>query len=210
MVVVEPARLCQARPHLSLNWLYIQHVKLMAMTRTYRLGRRQTAIDRTLRTILAAARELVAEQPAAAVSVASIARRAGVSRITVYNRFGPRAAVLGALAPPRTVLAPRVEDPHEALRAFLHAATAAWSAYPGLYRHLPAVQHSTEPDEVRALVERLAASDALRPGCSLREAEDVIGALSSFAVFDRLYRDGRRPASAVADVLMRLASGILA
>ena len=180
------------------------------MARTYRLGRRQPAINRTLRTILAAARELVAEQPAAAVSVASIARRAGVSRITVYNRFGSRPAVLGALAPPRTVLAPRVEDPHKALRAFLHAATAAWSAYPGLYRHLPAVQDSTEPDEVRALVERLAASDALRPGCSLREAEDVIAALSSFAVFDRLYRDGRRPASAVADVLMRLASGILA
>jgi len=179
------------------------------ITRTYRLGRRRPAIDRTLGSILAAARELVAEQPAAAVSVASIARRAGVSRITVYNRFGSRAAVLGALAPPRTVLAERVEDPHEALRAFMHAATAAWSANPGLYRHLP-VQDSTEPDEVRALVERLAASDALRPGCSLREAEDVIAALSSFAVFERLYRDGRRPASAVADVLMRLASGILA
>jgi len=183
----------------------------MAMTRTYRLGRRQPAIDRTLGSILAAARELVAEQPAAEVSVASIARRAGVSRITVYNRFGSRAGVFGALTPPRTLPAPRVEDPHEAVRAFLRAATAAWSANPGLYRHLPAVhQVSTEPDEVRALVERLAASDALRPGCSLREAEDVIAAICSFAVFDRLYRDGRRPASAVADVLMRLASGILA
>ncbi len=180
------------------------------MTRAYRLGRRQPAIDRTFHSILAAARHLIAEQPAAAVSVASIARRAGVSRITVYNRFGSRAGVLGALAPPRTAPAPRVEEPHEALRAFLHAAAAAWSAHPGLYRHLPAVQDSTEPDEVRALAERLAASDALRPGCSLREAEDVIAALSSFAMFDRLYRDGRRPASAVADVLMRLASGILA
>jgi hypothetical protein len=38
---------------------------------------------------------------------------------------------------------------------------------------------------------------------------DVIGLLSSFAVFDRLHRDGRRPAAAVADVLMRMASAIL-
>jgi len=180
------------------------------VTRPYRLGRRQPAIDRTSRAILEAARDLVAEQPAAAVSVASIARRAGVSRITVYNRFASRAGVLGALVPPKAVPAPRVEDPYDALRVFLHAATAGWSANPALYRHLPAVQDPTQPDEVRGLAERLAASDALRPGCSLREAEDVIAALSSFVMFDRLHRDGRRPASAVADVLMRLASGILA
>ena len=60
------------------------------------------------------------------------------------------------------------------------------------------------------LAERLAAQDSLRPGCSLREAEDVIAVLSSFAAFDRLYHDGRRPVSAVAEVLMRLAAGILA
>ena len=39
------------------------------------------------------------------------------------------------------------------------------------------------PGEDGALAERLAASDQLRPGCSLREAEDVIGAITSFPVF---------------------------
>jgi hypothetical protein len=38
----------------------------------------------------------------------------------------------------------------------------------------------------------------------------VIATLTAFAVFDRLHRDGRRSPAAVADVLMRLASGILA
>ena len=180
------------------------------MPRTYRLGRRQPAVDRTARSILDAARELVAERPAAAVSVAAIARRAGVSRITLYNRFGSRAGVMEALVPHAEPSAPRVENAREALLEHLQAASAAWAANPALYRHLPSALAADDPDEARSLAERLAASDALRPGCSLREAEDVIAALSSFAMFDRLHAGGRRPATAVAQVLMRLASGILA
>ncbi|HEX2648269.1 MAG TPA: TetR family transcriptional regulator, partial [Candidatus Dormibacteraeota bacterium] len=60
--------------------------------RSYRLGRRQASVDRTAASILVAARELVAGGSRA--SVGEIARRAGVSRITVYNRFGSRARVL--------------------------------------------------------------------------------------------------------------------
>ena len=177
------------------------------MTRSYRLGRRQPAVDRTARAILTAAAALVAEHPAAGVSVAAIARRAGVSRITVYNRFGSRAGVIQALTPPRAPSTPAAGDGPQALREHLTAAAVAWSANPGLYRHLPPTPDS---DEARVLAERLAATDALRPGCSLREAEDVIAALSSFAMFDRLHREGRRPASGVTEILMRLASGILA
>jgi hypothetical protein len=62
----------------------------------------------------------------------------------------------------------------------------------------------------RQLAERLAANDELRPGCSIKEAEDVIAALTSFAFFDRLYKDGRRSPAVVAEILARLASGILA
>ena len=63
---------------------------------------------------------------------------------------------------------------------------------------------------LRPLAERLADEDELRPGCSIKEAEDVIAALTSFAVFDRLHRDGRRSAAAVTEILGRLAGGILA
>jgi len=167
--------------------------------RSYLLGRRQASVDRTAASILAAARDLVAGGSKASVN--EIARRAGVSRITVYNRFGSRARVLESLA------ARGPERPATDLRQRISESCARWSSDPSLYRHLPA---ASEPRMDRELAERLAATDQLRPGCSIREAEDVIGALTSFAVFDRLHGDGRRPAAAVAEILMRLAAAILA
>jgi AcrR family transcriptional regulator len=177
------------------------------VTRTYRLGRRQPAVDATARSIVNAARQLVQERPSAEVSVAQIARRAGVSRITVYNRFGSRDSLLSSLVAPGTDVASSEGDGREALRRHLVAVCSRWSAEPTLLRNLPP---PPEDGRARVLAERLAAQDMLRPGCSLREAEDVIAALSSFAMFDRLHHDGRRPATTVAEVLMRLAAGILA
>jgi AcrR family transcriptional regulator len=186
------------------------------VTRNYRLGRRQPAVDATASSIVTAARQLVQDRPSGQVSVAQIARRAGVSRITVYNRFGSRAGVLRSLAAPAaeemTAESPRFEgDPRDALRRHLAEACARWAADPALFRNLPPPSPPLPADgRPRLLAERLAAQDALRPGCSLREAEDVIATLGSFAVFDRLHHDGRRPPAAVAEVLMRLAAGILA
>ena len=173
------------------------------MVRPYRLGRRQSSVDRTSRAILAAARELVAEQPAGSVSVRAIAERAGVSRLTVYQRFGSRGALLASLGPP-----PRQHDGDD-LREYLERSCAAWAENPALFRNLGGDEaHGAEAP--RRIAERLATADALRPGCSLKEAEDVIGVLGSFPVFDRLHRDGRRSTSAVGEILMRLASAILA
>jgi AcrR family transcriptional regulator len=181
------------------------------MPRPYRLGKRQPAVDATARSIVTAARELVQESSGEQVSVAKIARRAGVSRITVYNRFGSRQGVLRALAAPAAETAPIDGNPKEALRLHLAEACARWAADPALYRNLPALSPPPAADgRPRLLAERLAAEDLLRPGCSLREAEDVIATLSSFAVFDRLHHDGRRPPAAVAEVLMRLGAAILA
>jgi len=170
------------------------------MPRPYRLGRRQASVDRTATSILSATRELVAET-GRGVTVAAIARRAGVTRVTVYNRFGSLAALLGALAPEHRTDA-------DGLREHLERSCAAWAENPALYRQIRTER--TRGEQARRLAERLAATDALRPGCSLREAEDVIAVLSSFAVFDRLHKDGRRSPTAVTEVLMRLASGILA
>lgn len=174
--------------------------------RAYRLGRRQASVDRTAIAILDAARELIAEGGPAGVG--AIAQRAGVSRITVYNRFGSRAGLLEALAPPAPAAEPTAANPRDRLRHHFERTSHAWAANPGLFRHLPEARKDGAIN--RALAESLAASDTLRPGCSIREAEDVIGALSCFAVFDRLHKAGRRPPAAVSEVLMRLAHGILA
>jgi hypothetical protein len=87
-----------------------------------------------------------------------------------------------------------------------------WASDPALFRGLPGPLRAEleAAAEDRVLAERLAASGQLRPGCSLKEAEDVIGALTSFPVFDRLHKDGRRSSAAVAEILLRLAAAILA
>jgi AcrR family transcriptional regulator len=182
----------------------------------HELGKRQAGVDRTRALVLAAARELVAASGGANLSVGAVARRAGVSRLTIYNRFGSRSELLRAVAgeahgrnvPPTAVGA---KHPREELRDRIAAACSAWTSDPALFRALPSVTPIGDPaaQKDRGLAERLAAADQLRPGCSLKEAEDVIGALTSFAVFDRLHQDGRRSPAAVADILMRLAGAIL-
>jgi AcrR family transcriptional regulator len=178
------------------------------------LGRRQGEIDRTRSAILSAARELVAEHGPAS-SMGKVAERAGVSRITIYNQFGSKERLLEALAAGISGAAPAAEagaDPRDELRRRIGQACTDWSADPSLYRRLDAHHPwKGEPsDHDRALAERLAAHDQLRPGCSVKEAEDVIGILTSFAVFDRLHKGGRRSPSAVAEILMRMAREFLA
>jgi len=180
------------------------------VSRSYRLGRREASVDRTTSAILDATRALVSDAPAAGVSVGAVARRAGVSRITVYNRFGSKAGLLRAIVPrPRAEMADAT-DPREALRLRLLDACAQWAASPALYRNLPTTDEHADREDEHKLAERLAAADALRPGCSIKEAEDVLVTLSSFAVFDGFYKDGRRTPAAVAEILLRLAAGILA
>jgi Bacterial regulatory proteins, tetR family len=177
------------------------------MARRYTLGRRQAAVDATAERIVAAARVELERAPAGALSLAAVAQRAGVTRATVYNRFGSRQELIAALVPSPAAPPPPAGDPRDAVHDFLSSRCANWAASPALYRRLDA------PDDgaaVRALAEGLAATDALRPGCSLREAQDVLTTLGSFPTFDRLHQDGRRSAPAVAEILMRLAGGILA
>ncbi len=189
----------------------------MGTPRSYRLGRRQATVDQTRAAILAAARELLAAGRGGSLRVAEVAKRAAVSRITVYNRFGSRDGLLEAVASKahshagysrRTTEA---GDPQTRLQHRLTSACELWASDPALFRRLPPVEAAgaETAHEDRALAEQLAASDRLRPGCSLKEAEDVIGVLTSFATFDRLHKDGRRSTSAVADILMRLAAAIL-
>ena len=134
----------------------------------------------------------------------AIADQAGVSRLSVYHHFGSRAGVVAAVA--EAARASGRSDGAD-LNSFVAAAVAHWAKDPSLFRRLP---DTPEPHErLRELATRLAAEDRLRPGCSLKEAEDVIAVLTSFATFDRLHQDGRRSTPAVIEVLMRMAGSIL-
>jgi AcrR family transcriptional regulator len=182
--------------------------------RSYQLGRRQAAVDSTRQSILAAARELVASG-GSSLSAGAVASRAGVSRITVYNQFGSKAGLLRALASEahsRPVAETSVRsEPREELRDRITESCSVWASDPALFRRLPSVVdfRYDSPHDDRALAERLASAGLLRPGCSLAEAEDVIGAITSFPVFDRLHKDGRRSQAAVVGMLWRLAATLL-
>src|SRR2546428_9525163 len=110
------------------------------MSRAYRLGRRQSAVDLTTNSILAAARQLVAQGPASQASVGAVARRAGVSRLTVYNRFGSRAGLLEALAPPHEPRELGETDPRPALPRPIHCPSATRAGNPAPTSHLPPAQ----------------------------------------------------------------------
>ena len=131
----------------------------------------------------------------------AIAGLAGVSRLSVYHHFGSRDGVLAAVAGEVHAAKPAAGAD---LRTCIASSVAHWATDPALFRRVPqplAAMHE--------LATRLAAEDRLRPGCSLKEAEDVIAVLTSFAAFDRLYQDGRRPTATVIEILMRMAGSIL-
>jgi AcrR family transcriptional regulator len=177
------------------------------VTRRYSLGRRKASVERTSATIVAAARIELEQAPVQALSVGAVAKRAGVTRATVYNRFGSRDGLIRALLPGAGAPSPINKAPRDAVHDFLATRCALWAASPALYRNLPP---SHDTDDLRQLAEELGRADELRAGCSIKEAQDVLATLGSFPVFDRLYQDGRRSVSSCTEILVRLAGGILA
>src|SRR6516162_2910774 len=67
-------------------------------SRPYRLGQRQTSVEQTRSRIIAAARDLLAApDDFAGFTIDSVAVRAGVARMTVFNQFGSKRGLLEAL-----------------------------------------------------------------------------------------------------------------
>jgi len=65
--------------------------------RPYSAPERQRTMDAGRDRILAAALELLQRGDLAAVSLDDVARRAGITRMTVYNQFGSKAGLLEEL-----------------------------------------------------------------------------------------------------------------
>jgi AcrR family transcriptional regulator len=153
--------------------------------------------------LLRTARELIAKGGGELPTAGAIAARAGVSRLTLYDHFGSHAGLMRAVSDLAALPAIR---PEAGLRAAIATSCEHWATDPALFRRL---QPSPGADPGRPLANALAAADQLRPGCSLREAEDVISLVTSFSAFDRLHHDGRRSPAAVSEILFRMASAIL-
>jgi AcrR family transcriptional regulator len=160
------------------------------------------------RVIEAAAGCLREDAGIASFSLDNVAKAAGVTRLTVYNQFGSRRALLeavfddiarqGGLA--RIAQAMAMPDPRAALNALVEIFCAFWSRDPAIGRLHDAM--ATDPEFAIALIERnerrrkaltilvdrIAEDSASRR--SRQDAVDMIFALTSYATFAML-RVGR-------------------
>jgi len=189
--------------------------------RGYHLGRRQAAVDRTRARILKAARWLLVARGNIAFSIEAVARRARVTRATVYQRFGSRSKLLEALFDDLArrggmgdlADAFRQPDPGEGLARFIATFGRFWTAHRPIHRRLLALG-ALDAGLDRTLRAR---QEWRRQGLRvivgrIREAPDetidLLFALTSFPTFDLLAGPTRTPAR-VAPIVLRAARAIL-
>jgi AcrR family transcriptional regulator len=197
--------------------------------RPYRLGRRQAAVDRTRARILKAARAVLVAREATDFSIEGVARRARVTRATVYQQFGSRPKLLEALFDDLArkggmsdlADAFRQPDPEVALERFVATFGRFWTAHrpihrrllalatldAGLGRTLRARQEWRRPG-LRSLVARLGERHG-KPAADVKEETvDLLFVLTSFETFDMLAGPKRTPAE-VAPMVLRAARAVL-
>jgi AcrR family transcriptional regulator len=194
--------------------------------RPYRSDIRRQAAEATRERVVAAAHALLAEpRGVGAFTVDAVASRAGVARMTVYNQFGSKAAVLGALF---DALAARggihgVEgmekvfrkaDPLEGLDT-LFAVIARYYGHDRLVQRRLHALAALQPDvaqalalredrrrsRLRTLLERLA-KDKPIPPARADELVALLFTMTSFETFDTL----AGPSRGFAEVAPLLAS----
>ncbi len=177
------------------------------MARRYELKERARSQEATRRRIVEATVELHREVGPARTTIAEIARRAGVGRVTVYNHFPDETALLGACSaqfvtdnpPPDPGAWAAIEDPARRLRDALRELYGYYRANEAMLANVtrdaalvPALaevmgeQGAGELD--RAMREVLLAGRVLRGGKGRRTAA-AVGLALAFGTWQRLTRD---------------------
>jgi AcrR family transcriptional regulator len=193
--------------------------------RAYKSPRRDAAASATRERIVAAAVAILgAADGIRKFSLDAVAKKADVTRLTVYNQFGSRRALMEAVFDERAERgglfriadAMQDPDPQAALRRIIGIFCEFWSSDPGTMRLLHAAGASDaefaesvqERNERRrsvlsAIVRRLAAGRAPPPK-ALGNLVDVLFALTSFGFFWQLTA-GKRSAEAARRMIEEMA-----
>jgi AcrR family transcriptional regulator len=194
--------------------------------RSYRSPRRDAAATQTRKRITAAAAAILgAPEGIGGFSLEAVAKKARVTRLTVYNQFGSRRALLEAVFDQRAARgglhriaeAMAGSDPHAGLREVIAIFCDFWSFDPGALGQLHAAGASDpefdasvrERNERRrhllaVLVGRIAEGGELHPQ-TRGDLIDVLFALTSFPFFSQLTA-GKRPPDAACHLIQGLAS----
>jgi AcrR family transcriptional regulator len=188
--------------------------------RRYELKARAEAQQVTRRRIVEATVALHEEVGPARTTMAEIARRAGVNRLTVYNHFPEEGELFAACQgrfladhpPPDLAPALALDDPGERVRAALRALYASYRARErmtgkvlrdrGALPALDALLERTFDAQQRALADGLAAAFGLR-GARARRHRAVVALALDFWTWQRLAREGLDE-NAAADVMAQL------
>jgi AcrR family transcriptional regulator len=176
--------------------------------RSYRSPLRSAAAGKTRARIVAAAARLLRRRGIEDFSLASVAKSARVTRLTVYNHFGSRRALLEAVFDDRAARgglhripeAMAEPDPHRALERLIAVFSEFWSFDQGTIAGLHGVGSSDAEFEeaIRArnerrrrilsvLVGRMAARGDIRADAAA-DLTDLLFVLTSFSVFAELSR----------------------
>jgi AcrR family transcriptional regulator len=180
--------------------------------------------------VLDAAARLIQDDAFHTATMEELAGAAGVSRATVFNRFGSKLGVLQALFT-RAMEGPEMEaiqgalareDPVDALKAAIEAACNIWEAHGSVHLQLQAIS-ILEPDaaalvdeqreqqraEIEALTRRLAKAGRLRAGLSQIRVTATLHTLTSLETFTWLRRSYGLSLRQTRDTITHLAEALL-
>jgi AcrR family transcriptional regulator len=198
--------------------------------RPYRMGKRQAAANDTRARILEAARQLLANESETDLGMEAIARRADVSRLTIYYQFKSRPGLLEALYDHlairgnmrRMAQVFHEADPSVALEKLVLVFVGFWSSDPVVIRRLRGMATlDTEIDQgirardarrqhaAREIVRRKVLGGKKKPsGEQENLTADVLSMLTSFESYDALSMAGHNQGVIIA-TLTRIARAAL-
>jgi AcrR family transcriptional regulator len=196
------------------------------MARTYRLGKRAATSAATRQRIVESARSFIFGDGFELMSMGAIANAAGVTRSTIYEQFGSRdelvlAVVNDALdrAQVRQVRkALQRPDAAVALRGLMPESCRFWAGDYALFSRIkalaaadPAVAAVDRTKErvrlghITNITQRLHDQGLLRKSMPHKRALATLHLLTSYEVFDQLYRGSQRSLPQVISILTDLA-----
>jgi AcrR family transcriptional regulator len=180
----------------------------MVRRRRYDMTRREQAVELTRRRAVEAAYELLKHPDSTELTMEAVAARVGVTRATLYNQFGTRAALLVELfaevgrraGAQRIYRAMRHDDPSVAALTMLRESTRGLAREQSVVRRLFALtvfdaelsrQVAGAERARRASLVHLAdrLSGAERISVTAREASALLAALTSFHAFEAVTVD---------------------
>jgi AcrR family transcriptional regulator len=198
-------------------------------TRTYTASRRRGS-PASVERVLEAAERLIREDAFHSATMDELAAASGVSRATIFNRFGSKLGVLQALYA-RCVESPEMravgeafalEDPVMALEAVIDTACTMWEAHGFIQEQIQAIvilepgasaTIEQQKDEQRAdlqdLTRRLARAGRLRPGLGEARVGATLHMLTSLESFLWLRREYGLSLRQTRDTLGELAQQLL-